>query len=404
MTTIGGEDRILAVVRDIDEKRRLEERLQQGDKMRAIGELAGGIAHDFNNHLSGILGFAELLKMESTNPEHLEYLQMIITSAQNAADINTKLLSFARKGDRQKVPIDLNATTADVIAILQHSVDKSINITLHKSADTPVVSGDTSQLQNALLNIGINARDALAKGGNITFTISQRYLDEHFCGAHPFDAGAGNYAEIIVSDNGCGIEPHHLPNIFNPFFTTKQKGRGTGMGLAAVYGAVKDFNGIITCESRVGTGTQFRLYLPLHSSSGILPVAEQRAFDSLQGEGLVLVVDDEPSLLLLAQRTLVLQGYTVEVCSNGEAAIRFYDNHKNTVIAVILDMIMPGMDGYATFTALRNLNRELKVLVCSGYSERGKVQKILQTHHTALLRKPYRPIDLAAALFDLIKN
>ncbi|MBD3314584.1 MAG: PAS domain S-box protein, partial [Chitinivibrionales bacterium] len=257
---------LVVTIRDITERKALIERLNQSEKMEAVGLLAGGVAHDFNNMLVGIMSSAELLKGVGYDDldAREEFLGMITGSAARAADLTGKLLAFARKGKLETAPLDINQTITDAITLLQRSVDKRITITANFRAAKRIVCGDLTQLQNVFLNLGINAAHAMPEGGEISFLTSNPMITEEHCRNSVFDLTPGEYVAIEVRDTGCGIPAEHMAHIFEPFFTTKEKGRGTGLGLAAVYGTVTEHKGEITVASEKDVGTVFTIRLPLY--------------------------------------------------------------------------------------------------------------------------------------------
>jgi len=261
-TTIGGEGRVLAVVRDVDERKKIEKELRQSEKLSAIGQLAGGVAHDFNNQLGGILGYAEILRNETVDAEHREYIESIIRITSRAADLTGQLLSFARKGKNTADVIDVNRAVKETVSMVIRSIDKRIVVTTHLAKKPMLIKGDSSQIQNAILNLAINARDALDGKGEISFSTELVLLDEAHCAAHSEKMLPGHYVKLCVADTGCGMPPELLSKIFEPFFTTKPLGKGTGMGLAAVFGIVNMHGGAIEVHSEINVGSTFSLYLP----------------------------------------------------------------------------------------------------------------------------------------------
>jgi len=247
-----------------DTRRDLEDRLRQAEKMQALGELAGGIAHDFNNQLAGIMGYAEMIRKRVTDDERLtRYAETILKVSRRSSSLVAQLLAFARKGKRRPLDIDVHELLGEVITLLERSIDGRIKIKRMFCPGAPAVTGDPTQLQNALLNLAINARDAMPEGGRLTFATKIVDLDEDYCCNHTYEITPGRYVRIAVSDTGIGMDAETQKRIFEPFFTTKEAGKGTGMGLAAVYGAVKNHDGSINVASEPARGATFNVYLPL---------------------------------------------------------------------------------------------------------------------------------------------
>ncbi|OPZ28858.1 MAG: Blue-light-activated protein [Lentisphaerae bacterium ADurb.BinA184] len=388
------------VFRDVTDEFALQEQLRQSQKMEAIGQLAGGVAHDFNNLLGAILGYAELIRLTAAdNPECLRSADGILHTARSAARLTDQLLAFARKAKLQSVPVDVHQVIDDIVEILSHTIDPRIRI--HRQLDPAPVStlGDPVQLQNALLNLALNARDAMPDGGDLTFGTRRLMLDAGQCRSHAFrlfDLRPGPFVEISVVDTGVGIDHVTLSHMFEPFFTTKPKGKGTGMGLAAVYGTVKSHHGAVTFSSAQGRGTRFRVLLPVSEvPSPPSPAAGERA-DGPARRGQILVVDDNLDILLVVSELLKGLGYQVRTATCGHAAVECMRQHGGRIDLVILDMIMPDMNGRDVFRQLRVLRPELAVLVCTGYSTGDDVQDVLNEGARGVLQKPFQRNELAA--------
>ncbi len=400
-TAIDGEARILAVVRDVDEKKRMEAELRQSEKMQVIGQLAGGIAHDFNNQLGGIIGFAELLSSALEDPSLCNYCNNIISSAESAAELNKKLLGFARKGQSEKRPLDINETVRETVSVLTHSVDKRIEVVCRLHEGGLLVRADASQLQNALLNLGINARDAMPKGGTIELSTRPVYLDEAFVSQYPKRA-PGEYVMVSVTDTGTGISREVQERMYDPFFTTKAAGKGTGMGLSGVYATVQDHGGLIICYSELDQGTVFKLYLPAEPAGEPRVQPEAEAITRFAGEETILIVDDETTILEIGEKILSDLGYTVRTFSSPLAAIVYYKTHFREIDLVVLDMVMPRSDGLETFKKLKAANPDIRAVVCSGFSERQKVDEILALGVSSFITKPFRKRDLARGVYQAL--
>lgn len=395
------EQLIFALVRDLTEIRRLEERLRQTEKMDAIGQLAGGIAHDFNNQLTGILGFAELLVRRSEDPILRQYAGNILNSSRRAGDLTRELLAFARKGKFRVVSVDLHALIAEVAMLLERSIDKRIVLKLDLQAQTPSIAGDPTQLQNAFLNLGLNARDAMPQGGEIRFETKIVELDERHCREKPYDVVPGRYVRISVTDDGTGMDPETRKHLFEPFFTTKGPGKGTGMGLAAVYGTVKNHKGSIDVQSEVGRGTSVQIHLPL-----AVQAAEESSdlfSEAPKSQGVrILVVDDEEVVRDLLAEMLNTLGHTVTLCQDGPEALEWYRKEWHKTDLVIFDMVMPKMSGRDLFRGLQKINPEVRALLSSGYSIDGEAQAILAAGVLGFLQKPFVRSELAQAVEQVL--
>lgn len=387
---------VLNTVRDVTEVRHLENQLLQAQKMEAVGQLAGGIAHDFNNLLTGILGYANLLKLESMpgSPVH-EAAKTIERAAERAAELTKQLLGFARRGKHQNIALDVHQTIQEVITLLSRTVDKNISITQRLRAYQSSVMGDPNQMQQMLLNLAVNARDAMPGGGELTFETDSVHLDEEYCRTH-LGATPGDYVLIAVTDTGHGIAREHLGRIFEPFFTTKQPGQGTGMGLAMVYGIVKNHGGYIQVYSEVGHGTTFKVYLPLAERVS-LP-AESRDNKITRGSGRILLIDDEQVVQDVASHMLNMLGYQVVTVSSGAEALDYYRAHHNEIDAVIVDMIMPGMGGHECFRELKRINPAVKAILSTGYGLNEKVQSLMDEGILEFVQKPYQLSQLSEAV------
>ena len=379
------------------------EKLRIAERTKAIGELAGGIAHDFNNQLGGILGFAELMRNEvGNNPKLSRYTSAIITSAQRSADLTSKLLAFSRKGKYVMKVLDLNQLIAEVAAILSHTINRNIEVVTQLS-DVPVyVTGDAAQLQNALLNLGLNARDSMPGGGTLLFRSEKLFLTESETANLQNKIHPGVYNKITVTDTGTGISKDILPHIFEPLYTTKEAGKGTGLGLAAVDGTVRGHNGYISVESIEGSGTSFIIFFPAAEFTGETDYNPEASIGVESFSGLkIVIVDDEENLLLSGSSILTELGAEVFCFGNGIDAIEFLKKGY-PVNCMILDMIMPQMGGSEVFVEVRKLRPGLPVLVTSGYSNDNEVRELLKERAVLFLQKPVQMKDLVDTLKSLM--
>jgi PAS domain S-box-containing protein len=391
---ISPEQRIL-FLRDITELRQLQEQLQQSQKLESLGRLAGGIAHDFNNLLTGIMGNAQMIQLEPDQPEHLltEQAEEIVSAAGRAADLTRQLLGFARKGRLTTAPVNLHDTVDEVFNLLAHSIDKRIELQRDLQAREHCVLGDPTQMQNALLNLGVNARDAMPDGGRLTFSTRNVQLDERYCRSVAEDIEPGPYLELCVTDTGEGMDETTRQQIFEPFFTTKEAGRGTGLGLASVYGAVQSHKGLIRVYSQPGRGTTMKLLLPVCQAD--LPRDSDNDRQDIEpGRGRILLIDDEQVVLKFAGNALREIGYDVVTCDSGKEGVETVKRDP-ALDLVILDLIMPGLSGSETYTRIRQVRDDLPVIISTGYSSRQALESTLQQGAQGFLPKPYRIEELS---------
>ncbi len=388
---------IVLVFRDITADYLRETQLNQSRKLEAIGQLAGGVAHDFNNMLGGILGSAEMLAMSigHENPLH-KYIGTIIKACDNAAGLTQKLLAFSRKGAMVVASMDIHAAIVNVQGLLEHSLDKSITINHAFKATQSIITGDSALIENCLINLCVNAAHSMPEGGTITISTNNLELDEDFCQASPFAITPGRYIEIGIQDTGIGIPPEMLDRIFEPFFTTKAVGKGTGLGLSAVYGTIKEHRGCLSLYSEVGVGTVFYLYLPV---SGTVPHQLARQENPLeQGSGCILIIDDEQVLRTTTAAILEQLGYRVLLAKDGMEGVEMYKMYSEQVDLTLLDMIMPRMGGVTCAKAIRAINPDARILICSGFIKEESRSELHKLGISAFVKKPYRREELARAV------
>jgi two-component system cell cycle sensor histidine kinase/response regulator CckA len=393
---------MLVTLRDISTRKALEAQLFQAHKMEAIGTLAGGVAHDFNNILQAITGFAQLLMM-GKDPGDPDYpkIQAIEQAARKAGDLTRQLLVFSRKVEAKLRPLDLNHEVEQAQRLLERTIPKMIGIELHLSGDLGIINGDPVQIEQVMMNLAVNARDAMPDGGRLIFRTERVVLDEGISMTQP-GAVPGEYVRLSISDTGHGMAPNVLEHIFEPFYTTKEAGKGTGLGLAMVYGIVKGHGGHIKCSSRVGEGTVFDLYFPIFQMEVSRPREERPEEVIHRGSETILLVDDEESLLDIGKETLKRQGYDVLTANSGEAAIEAYDGEGKTVDLVILDLNMPGMGGLKCLAALRDMNPRARVIIASGYLADDQLRESVRFGASAFVAKPYKLSDLLKAIREVL--
>jgi two-component system cell cycle sensor histidine kinase/response regulator CckA len=379
--------------REITKEKELEAQLLQSQKLESLGTLVGGIAHDFNNMLTAILGFTELLLQEVNPADQIhEDLQRIELLSLRATDMVRQLMTFSRNSLSQRTSLPLHPFLEEIATLLERLIPENIEVELSPAAEDLLVEADPTQLQQVIMNLTVNARDAMPEGGRLVIATARVELDEAFCQMYP-DLHPGGFALLSVSDVGVGIPMAIRPYIFDPFFTTKDVGKGTGLGLPVVYGIVKSHAGAIEVESQVGQGTTMKIYLPLSEH----PVAQAAmpADDLLTGAETILLVEDEPPVLEFGRTALERFGYRVLTARDGTEALEVFQTHQDEIALAILDVVMPRMGGRAAARELKRRKPTLVVLLATGYDspeEAGAEQE--ETVYT-LLRKPYRIRDLA---------
>ncbi len=395
----GPADAIEGVAEDVTELRLLERQLLQAQKFESIGQLAGGIAHDFNNVIGAILGWAELgYEQSRAHPVIAERFAHIREQADRAASLTRELLAFARRQNLQPRPVDLNAAFHGLASFFDKVIDKNIEMKFIP-ADLQPVKADPAQIEQVLMNLCLNARDAMPDGGRLTIETEMAVLDDSFCRLYPYVV-PGSYSILSVSDTGIGMDPETRERIFEPFFTTKERGKGSGMGLATVYGIVKQHGGFIHVYSEPRQGSLFRVYLPAMDVSLLArgSSAEASPTLSLHGSETILIAEDHDSIREMVRQTLVGLGYRVLAASDGEQALRLCESE--TPALAILDVIMPRMGGSATAAALLARLPNLPVLFTSGYSESAGSRVNLPS--SRYLQKPYSPTALGRAVREIL--
>lgn len=393
--------RFAMLFRDVTEHKQLEERLRQAEKMEAIGQLAGGIAHDYNNQLTGILGYADLLARKLENKTFRGYAEKIMKSARHSANLTCQLLAFARIGKFETIPTDIHKIIGDVVSLLQHSIDKHIRIIQLLKANPSITLGDPTQLQSALLNLALNAVDAMPDGGDLTFSSDVMVLEEVFCNQALFSPVPGRYLKVVIADTGCGMTEETRKSMFEPFFTTKDIGKGTGMGLAGVYGAVERHRGTMAVETELGKGSAFTVYLRLDESKENRSTSAIRR-DPRRRTARVLVVDDEESVRGVATDMLEELDCEVITARGGKEAVEYYETSWAHVDLVLLDVMMPEMGGRDTFIAMQRINPDIRSILFSGYDLTNEVKEILEAGVVAFMQKPFRLEELSEKIAHVL--
>lgn len=390
--------------RDISERRRLEAALFQAQKMDAIGMLAGGVAHDFNNLLLVISSYAELMQ-DSIGPEHRLHrnVQEILSASRRAADLTRQLLAFGRKQSQTLQILNLNTVLDEISRMLPRLIGEDVELTIAPQADLGKVKLDPVQLEQILMNLAANARDAMPAGGKLTIATHNVELDDTYVQTRTV-VPPGQYVQLEVSDTGRGIDAEHLPHIFEPFYTTKEKGKGTGLGLATVYGIVKQSGGFIWVYSELGIGTTFRIYFPRVETGArrASDVYGAHATVDLQGSETVLLVEDENAVRHPASEFLKRCGYTVIEAKDGLQAVEAVSRHKGPIDLIVTDVVMPGMSGGQLAELLAEKYPEMKVLFVSGYSQNVVLGHNILNVQTNFLQKPFTLKSLAAKIREVL--
>ena len=379
-----------------------EMKFRQAQKMEALGQLSGGIAHDFKNMLSIILGSGQLIqmKLQGADPEIKNHIDMLIDATMRAADLTQKLLTFGRKETYDVVPIEMNDVIRSVIGLLKYTLDKNIRVVECLNAPRSTVLGEYIQLQNALLNLAINARDAMPAGGVLTFATDEILPGQRLSESNHQAFETGSYLRIAVTDTGCGMDDQTKLRAFEPFFTTKEIGKGTGLGLSSVYGTVKSHNGIIELESELKKGTTFKIFLPLIQKAELDPVPEKPI--PIKASGRVLIIDDEEDIRIVFSQFLDLLGYSAITFRDGKEAVAYYSEHHAEIDALIIDNIMPNMDGLECVKRIQRINKKAKILISSGYNLFSDTQQIITSGMSGFIQKPIQVNELACILSEVL--
>ena len=394
---------ILVINTDITEESRMEAQFLRAQRMESIGTLAGGIAHDLNNVLSPILMSIDMLQMRTTDESSRKWLDVLRTNAERGGDMVRQVLSFARGVEGERVALQPKHLIKEIIKILRETLPKTIEISFQIPNDLWIVSADATQIHQVLMNLCVNARDAMPDGGSISISAENVVLDENYARMH-IEAKPGRFVMIGVSDNGPGMSPEIQSRIFEPFFTTKDMTKGTGLGLSTALTIVKSHGGFINVYSEVHKGSQFTIYLPALDKPGGDPSDAIQA-DLPMGNGeLILVVDDEQSIREITRGTLETFGYKVLIASDGTEALAIYADKKTEIAVVLTDMVMPFMDGPATIRALQRMNPQVRIIAASGLGAGQRAGEGALEGVSDFLNKPYTAEKLLKTLAQVLKE
>ncbi|MBX3014724.1 MAG: PAS domain S-box protein [Caldilineaceae bacterium] len=396
--------RVIGTVQDITQRVQLEEQLRQSQKMEAVGRLAGGVAHDFNNLLTVINGYSDLLLTKlSPDDRNRNFVANIQHAGERAAALTRQLLAFSRKQLLNPRIINLNEVIADIETMLTRLIGEDILLTTVLSPTASSVKVDPHQIEQVVINLAVNARDAMPQGGRLTIETCDVELDEAYSRLYP-ECKAGRYVQLTVIDTGCGMSADVKAHIFEPFFTTKSVGKGTGLGLATVFGIIKQSDGHITVHSEVNVGSCFTIYLPVVApSSGPMPPTLESA-PVLHGTETILLVEDEDAVRQIAKLALEMHGYQVLEASNGRQALALFEQHLGPLHLLVTDVIMPEMSGRQLAQQLQHRLASLKILFMSGYIEDVILQQEIMTFKDAFLHKPFSPLALTKKVYDVLRK
>jgi nitrogen-specific signal transduction histidine kinase/CheY-like chemotaxis protein len=378
------------------DRKQIERQFQQSQKMEAFGQLAGGVAHDFNNLLAVIMGYASLLSDEELPAGAKNLVGHIYTAGEKAANLTRQLLTFSRKKEIKLSPLNLNSVIANVTKMLGRIIGEDVRLHCSYSPNLPSIQGDDGMMEQVLMNLAVNARDAMPKGGELTISTAVQTLSPDDLPAIP-EVQPGDFVRLTVRDNGCGMSPEIKERIFEPFFTTKEVGKGTGLGLATVFGIVKEHQGWVEVESEVGAGAAFKLFFPVYSQP--VAAADSRpAYAVRPGNETILVVEDDHAVREMTKRILARHGYHVLEATSGTQAIAVWEKHKHQIRLLLTDIIMPGgIAGPELARELKSRDPKLKVIYSSGYSAYSP-STLEQGDDAIFIQKPFDPRQLAESV------
>ncbi len=397
-----GRPSLLLMFGDITERRQTEQQLRQAQKMEAIGLLAGGIAHDFNNLLGVIIGYSELLldRLDPINPMHKD-VERIKTAGDRAAVLTRRLLAFSRKQVLQPKVLDLNTVLADTEKLLQRLIGEDIELLVVPGHALGRVKADPGQLEQIIMNLAVNARDAMPEGGTLTLETMNVELDQDYAAQHP-PTQPGSYIMLAMTDTGCGMDAETQARIFEPFFTTKEVGKGTGLGLSIVYGIVKQSGGYIWVNSKPGMGTSFKIYLPIADGHVELERPRVEVERARPASETILIAEDDAGLRMLTQRSLQEAGYTILEAADPAEAVEISERYQGPIHLMVTDVVMPGMNGRELADRLTPIHPEMKVLYVSGYTDEAIVHHGALDPGVAFLPKPFSPKALIRKVAEVL--
>ena len=397
----GTAEKLVIVNRDVTQRKTLEEQFRQAQKMEAVGRLSGGIAHDFNNLLGVIIGYGEIVQEGTPTDSRLRTcIDEMLKAGHRAAALTRQLLAFSRQQVMDPRVLDLNAVVRDMEKMLKRLIGE--DILLKTSLDSELlVKADQGQIEQAILNLAVNARDAMPNGGELKLETSNFYVDEEFASRYPFPVVIGDYVLLTVADNGVGMDASTRARVFEPFFTTKEKGKGTGLGLSTVYGVVKQSGGYIDVASEPGAGAAFRIYLP-KVEEAVTPVKSASSQPSLRGSETVLLVEDEASLRKLSRQQLELCGYRVLEAENAAEAIKISDAYEEPIDLLLTDVVMPGISGRVLANGLSEKRLGIHILYMSGYTGQMVGQHGVLEEGSFFLPKPFTRDELATKVREAL--
>ncbi len=387
------------------DKYSVEDKLHLNQQLMVLGRLAGGVAHDINNVLGGILGYAEMVKLRfaNKNPGLRKYIDGIISFSKRAGDLSKEILSFTRSGKNKISSINMHKNLNEVFDLLSHTIDRKYELKRELNAKLFLVLGDSTLIQNAVINIVLNARDAMINGGSISLQTHNILIKDGDTKSWALNVKPGDYLSLKITDEGPGIKDEHLSKIFQPFFTTKEKGKGTGLGLSSVYNTMKLHNGSVNVKSKAGEGTEFQLLFPL-SIEGKSTEGVDTSADMELGSGNLLIVDDEKELCEILSEMLSDYGYKINTAMDGVQALEYYRKHSKDVDLVIIDMNLPRMNGKECFIAMKAINPRIKAILSTGFSLNEETENILDEGVMEFIQKPFEISQLVKLISKQISN
>jgi signal transduction histidine kinase/CheY-like chemotaxis protein len=395
---------ILGLLRDVTEQRALEAQLNQTQRMESIGRLSGGVAHDLNNLLTPIIGYGEILGSDSALPaRQREAARQVVQAAFRARDLVRQLLAFSRRQTLEFRPIDLNEMVSGFENLLRRTIREDIRIEFRSAPSLATIQGDRGQLEQVIMNLAVNAQDAMPDGGVVLIETSQVELDGGYAAKHP-GVKPGTYVMLAISDSGHGMDDQTRERVFEPFFTTKDKSRGAGLGLATVYGIVKQHGGHVWVYSEPGEGATFKCYFPAVDAVGLEPELVQVPPKSVRGHETVMVVEDETLVRQMVVSILLNEGYSVLEAEDGEHALRLLENHQGSLHLLLTDVVLPGMNGKELFRRIVARFPGIRVLYMSGYTDNMIAHRGVLDEGVAFLQKPFSGQGLRSKVRQVLEQ